>query len=67
MSMSARKALGTLILLFGMFIYITAVVVLAAQLPQHWAFQTVFFIISGIAWIFPAKYLLRWMQRPGPA
>lgn len=60
-----RKLLGTAIILVGLSAYTLVAVWLAVDvLPDHWAVQLVFYPIAGVAWAFPAKPLLNWMQRP---
>jgi len=62
---SIRKLLGTLILLSGLVAYALAMVWLAVSvLPDHWAVQIIFYPLAGIAWAFPAKPLIAWMQKP---
>jgi len=57
--------LGTLILLSGLVAYALAMVWLAVSvLPDHWAVQIIFYPLAGIAWAFPAKPLIAWMQKP---
>jgi uncharacterized protein DUF2842 len=60
-----RKLLGTLFLLSGLVLYTLAMVWLAVSvLPDHWAVQIIFYPLAGIAWAFPAKPLIAWMQLP---
>ena len=61
----ARKFLGMLILMAGLAVYtIAAVWLVTSVLPDHWAVQVIFYPVAGIAWAFPARYLIAWMQRP---
>ncbi|MBL4864645.1 MAG: DUF2842 domain-containing protein [Rhodobiaceae bacterium] len=61
----ARKFLGMLILMVGLVVYaIAAVWLVTSALPDHWAVHLVFYPVAGIAWAFPARYLIAWMQRP---
>lgn len=64
----ARKALGSVILLIGLIAYaLAAVWVAVTLLPDHWAVELIYYPVAGIAWAFPARYLITWMQRPdGP-
>jgi uncharacterized protein DUF2842 len=60
-----RKLLGTLIILVWITTYTLAAVWLATGvLPDHWAVQIIFYPVAGIAWAFPVKPLIDWMQRP---
>ena len=64
--MRLRILLGTLILVAGLAAYALAVVAIAARLlPDQWIVETLFYAAAGIAWIFPAAWLTRWMQRAG--
>jgi len=64
MSIGARKALGMAILVVVMIVYVGALVVLADYVPDHWAVRLVFFAVAGVAWVFPLRGLLRWINRP---
>lgn len=60
-----RKLLGTVFLLTALTTYTLGIVWIGITiLPEHWALQGVFFAIAGIAWAFPARPLITWMQRP---
>ena len=59
-----KKLIGLPILLFGLFFYMIAAVQLGEQLPQHWTALTLFYVIAGVAWAWPAKWLVIWMNRP---
>ncbi|MEQ9517813.1 MAG: DUF2842 domain-containing protein [Parvibaculum sp.] len=65
LSIGIRKLLGTLILLGGLTAYTLGIVWIGITiLPEHWALQGIFFATAGIAWAFPARPLITWMQRP---
>jgi hypothetical protein len=40
--------------------YIAAAVTLVDVLPANWAIQAVYFLVTGIAWVFPARWLMLW-------
>ncbi len=40
--------------------YVAAAVTLVDWLPRHWAVQAVYFLIAGIAWVFPIRWLMLW-------
>jgi hypothetical protein len=45
----------------GFLLYIGLVVALADQvLTLHWALQVPFFVIAGLIWAWPAKWLMFW-------
>jgi predicted membrane channel-forming protein YqfA (hemolysin III family) len=60
---SKRRLLGTFILIFGLTVYCFAVAILADVLgPKPWWADILLFVVAGVAWVFPCKPLLRWMQ-----
>lgn len=65
--MRLRILLGTVILVVGLAAYALAVIWVAARLlPERWPIEAAFYALAGIAWIFPAARLTRWMQRAAP-
>jgi len=61
--MRLRILFGTLGLVFGLGIYALLVVRLAiAVLPDNMLVQALFYLVTGIIWIFPAAKLTKWMQ-----
>jgi hypothetical protein len=40
--------------------YVAAAVTLVDVLPGHWAFQAVYFLVAGLAWVAPVWWLMRW-------
>ena len=35
----------------------------AALAGAHWLAQFCFYVVAGLAWLWPARLLLRWMAR----
>ncbi len=67
LAMRLRILLGTLILVAGLAAYAVLIVALGARLlPDQWAIDAIFYGLAGIAWIFPAARLTRWMQQAAP-
>lgn len=62
MSARYRKLLGLFILLPGMFFYLLIAAALSERLPDFWLIKLVYFAIAGIAWAFPVKRLMGWMN-----
>ncbi|MDO8840201.1 MAG: DUF2842 domain-containing protein [Parvibaculum sp.] len=64
-----RKLLGTIILLIGLTLYSFLVMTIAVSghLSESGWMQFFYYLIAGVAWAFPAKYLIVWMVRPDPA
>lgn len=65
MSLRYRKLIGTVVLFVLFVVYILAVTVAAGFLQvrsDKWI-EMIFYVIGGLAWVFPAATLIRWMQR----
>lgn len=61
--MRLRILFGTLGLILGLALYALLVMRLAiAVLPEDQFVQAIFYLVTGIVWIFPAARLTRWMQ-----
>lgn len=61
----SRSTLALLGGLLGFLLYVMAVVALADHvLKLHWLVQLAYFIVAGIAWAWPAKWLMFWAARP---
>jgi len=59
---AARSVYGMLILIFGLAAYAFAVAAVGDLLIEgHLAFQIIYYLITGVVWIFPVGKLLRWM------
>ena len=66
MSPRLKKLIGGPALLAGLALYVAAAVGLAAHaLPENWLAQLVYYAGAGVAWAFPARYLVLWMNRSG--
>jgi len=63
MSPRIKKLIGMFGLLIGFFAYIILAINIADMLPENRFLDLVYFAIAGIAWIFPVKYLMIWMNR----
>jgi len=60
---SWRKPVGALAIMA--IITVWAVVVVGASPVVggwHWALQALFYLVAGIAWIFPVRPMLGWME-----
>ena len=59
MSPSTRRLLGMIVLIFGLVVYCTLVVALAVTiLPINTIVDFLFYLVAGIAWVFPARWLI---------
>lgn len=58
-----RKLIGGAGIVAGLVVYCAVAVWLATSvLPDHWAVALVFYPIAGLAWMYPAKKVIRWAQ-----
>lgn len=66
MSRSFRKISGALIILFLMGLYaILATTFAAANLADSSAWvHLAYFFLTGILWIIPAMFIIKWMLKP---
>jgi len=69
MTQSTRKLIGTILVLASIFIYAGIVMWLYMSFldGQAWYVLIVFFAVTGVAWFFPATWIIRWMARPDRA
>ncbi len=58
-----KKLLLVLLMPWFFLLYIGAVLALWDLIPDHWAFSLIFFIIFGVAWAFPMKPVMAWMNK----
>ncbi|MDA5194021.1 DUF2842 domain-containing protein [Govanella unica] len=60
MSPRTRRTLGLLTLTFGLFFYCILVMLLASViLPVNGVVDLLFYVVTGIVWIFPAYWVLK--------
>jgi len=58
---NAKPSIGFLIIFFGLIAYAIAVATVGGWMTDwHVAIQTVYYIVAGIAWVFPARKVLIW-------
>jgi len=59
-----RLAVGTAILVLGLAIYAFLVMYVAVTaLPDSLVVQTLYYLVAGLLWVWPAARMTRWMQR----
>ena len=59
-----RLALGTATLVLGLALYTAlAMRIGVALLPDNLVVQTLYYAVAGVAWVWPAARITRWMQR----
>jgi len=60
-----RKLFGYFFGLIILLIYILLILRLSdAIFPMHAAVEMVFYAVTGIIWIFPAMWFIRWWYKP---
>jgi hypothetical protein len=48
----------------GLILYVMAVVALADHvIGLNWAIQGVYYVVAGVAWVFPMQKLMYWAAR----
>ena len=59
-----RAFIATVLGFSGFVAYVVGVVTLADRLgPMHWAVQALYFVVVGVLWVVPARWLLLWAAR----
>lgn len=65
MSQSHRKLIGTILILVFVCVYALVAMALAqgriTEAPKLW--QTIAYVVLGLAWVLPLLPLIRWMER----
>jgi len=60
----SRRSIALLAGTGGFLAYVVLVLMLAdLVLPLHWTLEFLFFAVAGIAWVWPAKWLMAWAFR----
>lgn len=60
----SRTSLALVVGLLGVFLYVIAVVSLAdLVIGTHWVLEAVYYLVAGVAWAVPAKWLVAWAVR----
>ncbi len=57
-----KKLIGIFILLPYFIAYAFAAAALGEQVPDFWLLKLLYFMVAGIVWVFPVKYLMMWMN-----
>ena len=56
----SRPLAATLMGIVFIIVYVAAAITLPDVLPSHWAFQALYFVIAGVVWVFPVRWLMLW-------
>lgn len=61
-----RKIIGTILLVLIVCVYaILATMIAVAQLAEsHWSIHLLYFALTGLLWIVPAMFIIKWMEGP---
>lgn len=67
MSMRWKKLIGAFVLILIIAIYALLVMrVAVAVLPiENGVLKFVFYMVAGMSWVIPVRYLIVWMNTPG--
>ncbi len=63
MSPRVKKLIGFLFFLPALILYFFAAAALGERVPNVQILKAAYFLAAGVAWAFPARYLMRWMER----
>ena len=68
MTIRTRKLIGTVALMVLIGVYALAVMLIAVvlQVSGSKIAELLFYAVGGLAWVWPAALLVRWMQRADP-
>ena len=61
-----RKLIGTVLLVLIVCVYaILATMIAVAQLAEsHWSVHLLYFALTGLLWVVPAMFIIKWMEGP---
>ena len=61
-----RKLVGMIVLLGGLFLYAMLVMTIAVSghLPDSGMVDFIYYLVAGLLWVIPARFLIAWMERP---
>ena len=66
MPLRLRKMIGMVLIVVLVIIYaLVATTVATYRLAESpWWVHLLYFLISGLIWVIPAMFIIRWMERP---
>jgi hypothetical protein len=62
MSPRLKKLIGFLAFLPALALYFFAAAALGELVPNIQLLKALYFLAAGVAWAFPARYLMKWME-----
>ena len=61
MAMPVSRPLAATLMGIGFVIaYVAVAISLPAVLPKNWVFQALYFLVAGVVWVFPIRWLMLW-------
>ena len=57
-----KKLIGFLAFLPALMLYFFAAAALGELVPNNQLLKATYFLIAGVAWAYPAKHLMQWMD-----
>ena len=68
MNVRTRKLVGAVALLvfLAAYAFVVMLVAVVLQVNSSKLAELAFYLVGGLAWVYPAGLLIRWMQRPDP-
>ncbi|MBW3098793.1 DUF2842 domain-containing protein [Pseudohoeflea coraliihabitans] len=66
MPVRLKKLIGTALIVVLVILYaLVATTVATYRLADSaWYVHLIYFLVSGVVWVVPAMFLIRWMERP---
>ncbi len=66
MTIRTRKLIGTIALLvfIAVYAFLAMMVAVVLQVSGSKVVELLFYVVGGLAWVVPAAWLVRWMQKP---
>lgn len=66
MTIRTRKLVGTIALLAFLAVYalLAMLVAVVLEVKSSKLGELLFYVVGGLAWVVPAAWLVRWMQKP---
>ena len=56
----SRRPVAALTAIAFVITYVAAAISLVDLLPAEWVVQALYFLVAGIAWVFPVRWLMLW-------
>ncbi len=57
-----KKLIGFMALLPALVVYVGGAAALGDRVPDNQLLKVAFYLVAGVAWAFPVKYLMLWMN-----